>query len=66
MQSKKKKEWRKTCLGTNESTKSEGRELTSVSATLIQMTNVDLDGGVILGSDQPVSGRAASNQMIHN
>uniref|UniRef100_A0A0V0GWR8 Putative ovule protein n=1 Tax=Solanum chacoense TaxID=4108 RepID=A0A0V0GWR8_SOLCH len=45
-------------LGANKSTESISGELASVSARLIQMANIELDRCMILGSYQPVSGRA--------
>ena len=46
-------------LSTDESRESEGGEAAIVQPILINMSNVDLDRGVVLGRDDPVGGRAA-------
>ena len=56
----KKKTNKQTNLSTDETTESEGRELASVNAILIEMTNVDLYGRVVLGGDESVRRRAVN------
>lgn len=47
-------------LSADIATEGESGELASVDAILVQMPNVNLNGRVVLWSDQPVCGRAAS------
>jgi hypothetical protein len=46
-------------LSTDESRESKGGEAAIVEPILIDMSDVDLDRGVVLGRDDPVGGRAA-------
>lgn len=48
----------KSNLSTDETTESESGELACVDAILIQVTNVNLNRGVVLGGDESVCGRA--------
>ena len=45
-------------LGTNVAREGVGGERAGVTTVLINITNVELDRGVVLGTDQAVSGRA--------
>jgi hypothetical protein len=57
--SRQNKENKDANLSTDESRESKGLEAASVQPVLIDMSNVDLDRGVVLGRDDPVGGRAA-------
>lgn len=46
-------------LGTEEAREGIGLEGTGVATVLVNITNVDLDSGVVLGTDEAVSGRAS-------
>lgn len=46
-------------LGTDISTERKSGEMSTVHAILIEMSNVNLNGRMVLGSNQPVCGRAA-------
>lgn len=45
-------------LGADEAGEGVGGEGASVAAVLVNITNVDLNGGVVLGANEAVSGRA--------
>jgi hypothetical protein len=49
-------------LAADETAEGKGSKLTSVVAIGIDVTNVDLDGSVVLGSDQAVGGGAAQSE----
>lgn len=49
-------------LSTDETTKCESGELACIDAILIDVTDVDLNRGVVLGSDEPI----CSGTEIHN
>jgi len=44
-------------LGTNKTGESKGGEVAGVDAPLVQVANIDLHRGMVLGCDQPVCGR---------
>lgn len=46
-------------LGTDISTERKSGEMSTVHAILIEMSNINLNGRMVLGSNQPVCGRAA-------
>ena len=50
-------------LSTDKPRESKRGEATIVQAIRIQVTNVDLHRGMILGSDNPVRGRAARTEI---
>ena len=49
-------------LSTDKPRESKGGEAAIIEAILINVTNVDLDRGVVLGRDDPVGGRAARSR----
>lgn len=54
-------------LSTDEATKGDGGVLACVNPILVDMSNVDLNGGVILGSDEPVRRRTLPGDVkIHH
>jgi len=57
-------------LSADKPRESECGKVTIIHAIRIQVTNVDLDRGVILGSNDPVSGGAAKTDLklstLHN
>jgi hypothetical protein len=46
----------------NETAKGIGREAAGIATAGINITNIDLDRGVVLGSDQTVGGGANANK----
>ena len=54
-------ELRKQYLSTNKARKSKGGEVASVYTIGIQMANINLDRGVVLGSNKPIGGRAVKS-----
>jgi hypothetical protein len=50
-------------LGADKAGEGVGGELLGVDAILVQLANVDLDRGVVLGSDDAVGGGAVTSMM---